>query len=39
LYSSENNIIVIKLRRRRLARHAEYIGDVKYACKILVETH
>jgi hypothetical protein len=38
LYSSENNIEVIKLRRMRLARHAEHTGEVKNAYRILLET-
>jgi hypothetical protein len=29
VYSSENNIKVIELRRMRLARYAEHIGEMK----------
>jgi hypothetical protein len=38
LYSSGNNNQTVKLRRMRLARHADYIGEMINAYRILVET-
>jgi hypothetical protein len=36
LYSSPNNIRVIKSSRMRWVWHVEYMGEMKYAQKILV---
>jgi hypothetical protein len=36
LYSSPSIIRIVKSRRMRLARHVEYMGDKRNACRILV---
>jgi hypothetical protein len=39
LFSSPNNIQVIKWRRKRWARHVEHMGETRGAYRVLVRTY